>query len=226
MRQHPLQWMEFEAKLPVKLSGHAAIVYQGKLCLIGGYNWNEGRIPDAIYAMTLTPPYISQLLTRMSQPRKLHRAEVVNGKLFIFGGSATSYSKDAVDSVEVFDFITNESTPCASLPKPVCFMSTVTWGGMIIVVGGMNKNKEVLNDVIMYDPGTEQSKILPSMKHKRCGSSAVIMNNLIVVLGGWNGDQGHLNSLENFTMGSDVWGELQEITESRHWATAVVKPHN
>ncbi|XP_028414532.1 kelch-like protein 5 isoform X2 [Dendronephthya gigantea] len=224
MNQHPLRWTMFDGKLPVKLSGHDVIVYQGKLYIIGGYDGNERKTSNAIYEIALTPHYTAKLLTRMPEPKKNHRAELVNGKLFILGGTTSGLCKDALDSVVVYDFIKNEFKPCPSLPQPVFAMSTVTWGHMIIVVGGLNKNGQVLNDVIMYDTETGQSESLPCMIHKRCGSSVVIMNDVIVVFGGWNKEQGYLNSVESFTIGGDGWKELPGMIEKRYYATAVVKP--
>ena len=160
----------------------------------------------------------------MPQPRRHHRAEIVNGKLFILGGTAPSLREDAIDSVVVYDFIRNEIKQCQFLPKPVSLMSTVTWGNMIIIIGGADKNDEVLNDVIMYDTETGRSQNLPPMIHKRIGHCAIIINDVIVVLGGWNIEKKHLNSVETFTMGSDGWKELPGMKEKRHFATAVVKP--
>ena len=162
----------------------------------------------------------------MPQPRGNHRAEIVNGKLFILGGSTTRQSKDATDSVVVYDFIKNEIKPCVSLPEPVSEMSTVTWGNMIILVGGENKNGQALNDVIMYHIETGRSERLPSLKHKRRGASAVIVHDVIVVLGGWNREEEYLNSVESFTMGDDQWKELPGMKEKRWYGTAVVKPRN
>ncbi|XP_028414521.1 kelch-like protein 12 [Dendronephthya gigantea] len=225
MNHHPLRWTMFDGKLPVKLYAHEVIVYQGKLYTIGGYDGKERKTWNAIYEIALTPPYTAKLLTRMPEAiRRYHRAEHVNGKLFILGGVTTILSKDALDSVVVYDFHKNEFKPCPSLPQPVFAMSTVTWGHMIIVVGGFDKNGVVLNDVIMYDTETGRSERLPSMIHKRSDCSVVIMNDVIVVFGGWNKEQGILNSVESFTIGGDGWKELPGMIEKRRNATAVVKP--
>ena len=69
-------------------------------------------------------------------------------------------------------------------------MSTVTWGNMIVVLGGENKMGNVLNDVIMYDTETGQSERLPSLRDKRRGHCAVIMHDVIFVLGGWTRRRG------------------------------------
>ena len=226
MNQHPLRWTMFDGKLPVKLSVHDVTVYQDKLYIIGGNNRNEKKTSDAIYELSLAPPYTVKLLARMPQPRRDHRAEIVNGKLFILGGTSTGATKDGTDSVVVYDFIKSEIKPCPSLSKPVSGMSTVTWGNMVIVVGGVDKNDQVLNDVIMYHIETGRSERLPSLKHKRRRPSAVIMHDVIVVLGGWNKEEKYLNSVESFTMGDDQWKELPGMKEKRLYATAVVKPGN
>ena len=226
MNQHPLRWTMFDGKLPVKLSGHDVTVYQDKLYITGGENWNEKKTSDAIYELSLAPPYTVKLLARMPQPRRNHRAEIVNGKLFILGGATTGWSKDGTNSVVVYDFTKNEIKPCPSLPKPVSRMSTVTWGNTIIVVGGLDKNGQALNDVMMYHIETGRSERLPSLKHKRCAPSAVIVHDVIVVLGGGNKEEGVLNSVESFTMGDDQWKELPAMKEKRYYATAVVKPRN
>ena len=119
MNQHRLQWTMFDGKLPAKLSDHDVTVYQDKLYTIGGYNGNKKKTSDAIYELSLAPPYTVKLLARMPQPRSNHRAEIVNGKLIILGGSTTTATKGAIDSVVVYDFIKNEIQPCPSLSKPV-----------------------------------------------------------------------------------------------------------
>jgi hypothetical protein len=226
INQDPLRWMMFDGKLPVKLFSHDVVVYQGKLYVMGGYNWNEGKTTDNIYELSIIPPYTAKLLARMARPRNYHRAEIVNGKLFILGGTTTFFSKDTTDSVVVYDFIKNEVKPCPSLPKPVWGMSTVTWGNMVVLIGGQDKNDKVLNEVILYDTESGQSQKLPPLIHKRVGSSAVIMHDVIVVLGGYNKEEGHLNSVESFTMGDDHWRELPGMKEKRFGANAVVKPRN
>ena len=222
MTQQPLRWTMFDGKLLIKSAGHATVIDQNKLYVIGGQNYNEKKASDVIYEVDLAPPYPAKILARMPQSRRNHRAEIVNGKLFIVGGTTTGYSKDAIDSVVVYDFITKEFKTCPSLPTPVCRMSTVTWGNTIIVVGGQDKKSKVLNDVIMYDTETGRSERLPSMKHKRSGSSAILIDDVTVVLGGWNKERGHLNSVESFT--SDGWKELPGIQEKKYCATAVVIP--
>ena len=224
MNQDPLQWIMFGSKLSMKLYGHVALVHQDKLLVIGGQN--ADKVSDAILEVSLTPLYTSKLLGRMPKPRTYHGAELINDKLYILAGTTTGWSKDATDSVVVYDLVKNECKPCTSLPYPVTGMSSVTWGNMIIVVGGINKDKQALDDVIMYDTETGRSQVLPSLIYKRNGCSAVIVNDVIVAMGGWNDERGPLNSVECFTMGSEEWRELPGMIEKRYCVSAVVKPRN
>ena len=139
-----------------------------------------------------------------------------NGHLYVIGGTITGHSKDAIDSVVVYDFIENEIKSCTSLPNPVWLMSTVTWDNMIVVLGGVDKNGHALNDVIMYETETGQSERLPSLRDKRRGHCAVIMHDVIFVLRGWSEEKGWLNSVETFTMGSTERRELPGMKEKRH----------
>ena len=220
MNQDPLQWKLSDCKLPTKLGGHVVIVHQDKLLVIGGHI--EDKTSDAIHEVSLTPPYNPKVLCKMPKPRRNHSAELINGKIYILGGTTTGLAKDAMDSVFVYDLVKSKLKPCRPLPYSVCFMATATWGNMIIVVGGFNKDSQALNDVIMYDTVTGQSQILPSLIYKRNGCSAVIVNDVIVAMGGRNAEQRYLNSVECFTIGTEEWRELPGMIEKRRCACAVV----
>ena len=119
MNQYPLRWTIFDGKLPVMLSGHAVIVYHDKLYVVSGYNLSERKVSDRIYELTLTPPYTSKLLASMPQPRRNHSAVVVNGHLYVIGETTTGHTKDAINSVVVYDFIKSEMKSCLSLRHPL-----------------------------------------------------------------------------------------------------------
>ena len=225
INQHPPRWTISEG-LHFKLYSHVQIVYQEKLLVIGGYRSETNEISDEMHELSLPSPYTPTLLARMPQPRSMHRAEIVNGNLFILGGTTTSDPVDGLDSVIRYDPISNGFKICPPLPKPVCDMSTVTWGDKIIVLGGLDKNGRHLNDVIMYDTESGRSERLPSLKNKRSGHSAVIIADVIFVFGGMN--KRFLNLVESFMMGSSQqsWTEQPIMPEKRYGVTAVVKPLN
>ena len=220
------RWTVSNGKLPTKLMNHVLKVYDEKLLVIGGLDCDANKASNEINELALDKPYTPTLLTTMPEPRMHHAAEIVDDKLFIMGGKSRNVNDDEVvhDSVMVYDFITKEFKTCPSLPKPVYFMSTVTWGKKIIVIGGVDKNGGDLNDVIMYDIESGHCETLPSLRHKRSGHSTVMINDVIFVFGGWSQEEGDLNSVESFTIGSDGWKELPGMKEKRNFPAAVVKP--
>ena len=91
MDQDPVQWKLYDCKLPMKLSCHVAVVHQDKLLFIGGKS--KRKVSDAIHKVSLTPPYNSKRLCKMPKPRRFHRAELINGKIYILGGTTTGLLK-------------------------------------------------------------------------------------------------------------------------------------
>jgi N-acetylneuraminic acid mutarotase len=90
-------WVESQFKLPVPSCGHACVVYQNRVFLIGGSAFR--KTCDTIHEIQLIPPYTSRLLTKMPTPIRDHGAEIVNGKIYITGGRTTVFYKDATDTV-------------------------------------------------------------------------------------------------------------------------------
>ena len=218
------RWTISNGRLPAKLLGHVLKVYKEKLLVIGGLD-DTGKVSNEIHELALDKPYTPTLLATMPEPRMHHAAEIVNDTLFILGGRTNNDNEDEVilDSVMVYDFITKEFKTCRPLPKPVYFMSTVTWGKHIIVIGGGDKRAN-LNDVIRYDIESGHCETLPLLRRRRSGHSSVIIDDVIFVFGGFNTEQKYLNSVESFTLGSDGWKELSGMRVNRNRVTAVVKP--
>ena len=224
MNQGPFNWVLSACKMPEKLRGHAAVVHQNKMIVVGGAK--EDKVSDTIREVNLTAPYKSKLLGKMPKPRSYHSAEIVNGKMYILGGTTTGWNKDAMDSVLAHDLSKSGVKPCTPLPYAACNIATVTWGNMIIIIGGLNNQGQALNEVIMYDTDTGHYQRLPSLLYKRAGCAAVMVNDVIVAMGGRNADQGHLSSVECFILGNESWRQLPEMLNKRFFASAVVKPEN
>ena len=215
-------WVKSKFKLPVPSRGHTCVVYQNRLIVIGGCT---GRtVYDTICEIQLTPPYTSRLLTRMSKPLYYHGAEIVNNdKIFIIGGNTTGLSKDATNTVLMFDPTTNTCTELKSLPYRVQWMATVTWKDNVVILGGKDNQDNILNTVILYNVTTGSHRMLSEMTTKRNGCTAVIIGDNITVMGGKDETYGHLKSVECFNFNTNTWTELPAMTEARWGATAVVK---
>ena len=222
LAQHDGHWIKSKFKLPLELQDHVCVVYQNRLLVIGGSR-GFGTTYNSIYEIQLNPPYTSKLLTRMPRSVSLHGAELVNNKIYIFGGFMSQFARDAIDSVLVFDPTTNNCTELQPLPFAVSEMATITWKDNVVVLGGMNKEGCVLDTVILYNVTTGSHRMLPSMKMKRYGCTAVTIGDNIVVMGGSGDDFKELNSVECYNFDTNTWTEFPAMIKARVLATAVVK---
>lgn len=90
-----------------------------------------------------SPDSGSKSIKEMPQERMFFGAEIVNGKIYIFGG-IDSYIIDGSDntafsSVDYFDLQTKEWKQANSIPSGLHSFSTSSYNGMIYLIGGSNQ---------------------------------------------------------------------------------------
>ena len=205
--EKPGQWLDFDAKLPVKLYAHTNVVYQNRLIVTGGCTVRN-EASDGIYEILLTPPYSSKLLCKMPQPSVFHCSQLFEDNIFTFGGKKTVNNKESTDNVLLYNITTKKCEQKAPLPFAVNGMASVSCNDDVILMGGVDKNGNVLDTVVKYDVKTGKSELLPPMKYKRQGCAAVVTGNVVVVMGGYNEKQVQLNSVEYFNFDCYAWKEL------------------
>ncbi|XP_028415275.1 kelch domain-containing protein 8A-like [Dendronephthya gigantea] len=228
----PPQWITSSAKLPVPLSGHQTVVYQGKLIAIGGHNGSEGFNSDKIYEVCLTPPYSTNILCFMPQPRAGHGAELIGDEIFIFGGTKNVFAPN--DDVLVYNLVTREFRVMKSLPYAVHGMATVRQSGIVILLGGIDHNGEELDRVITYNIQSGEINSLPSMKEKR-GSCCAVRSVMPDSIAGCSSDEttevlvalGSLRDIkttEYYDFRSKRWKGMPSLIFPRKYSTMVASP--
>ena len=232
LAETPLQWRMSPARLPVPLSAHQTVVYEGKFIVIGGHDFNEGRNSDKIYEVLLTPPYTSRILRTLVTPVAWHGAELVGHEIFIFGGGRTP----AVPSSAVFCYSpgSNGLHDEQPLPTAVMGMATASKGRRVAVIGGLDCNDQELNEVFTYPIREGGLHALPQMNERRGGCSAVI--SLTLESGGSCssekvtdalfalGSVRSLNTVEGYSFESHRWIDMPPMREPRGFCSMVVAP--
>ena len=219
------QWMESAIKMPIKCRAHKIVRHENSAILTGGLIDGD-NVSDGIYEISLNSPYNTKLLTQMPDPRCGHGCEIIDNQVIMAGGRASTYLKDAKNTVYVYDLNNNECKTLPPLRLPVAQMPTVSYKDSVILIGGANENGETSNSVVMYDVKTGKIKMLPRLNHKRAASAAVITGNVIIVMGGYDYEtQTCLNSVECLDLSTtNVWRELSPMTTKRSSPTAVLTP--
>ena len=225
--QFPLKWVIFAGKLPAPMIRHQTFVYKGKLIVVGKYckteidgrGRNVSNYHHTIYEVLLSPPYSATQLYSLSRLSSIFISELVNNKLFIFGGS---YS-----DVMTYNLDTNECREMPNLPPfyPLEGMTNVQRRNYVIILGGKpaynNKTRDFEEvEMIKYNTVTGESKMLAPANNERVGCTAVITDDVIIAMGG----RTNVNSAECYNFQTNTWQALPVMRERRYLATAVVFP--
>ncbi|MFN2127821.1 MAG: Kelch repeat-containing protein, partial [Anaerolineales bacterium] len=145
--------------------------------------------------------------TKMPRARRIHASALVNGKIYIIGGSDEQFV--CFPEVDVFDPTTNEWTSAAAMPTPRMCLEAVALDNKIYVIGG---NEGLLygergeTTVEMYDPETDTWTTMADMNIGRRFFAACALNGKIYVFGGAEGYCGPLvASGEVYDPETDSW---------------------
>ena len=222
----PLKWVMFPVKLPAPMVRHQTFFYKGKLIVVGTYQEIErdkrGREVSKtsyhrIYEIFLSPPYSATQLYTLSDLSDRFIAELMDDKLFIFGGhkdNVKSYNLDANECGEM---------PHLPYPYPLYGMVNVQWNNYVILLGGgtyYNGRHLDKIDMIQYNTITGESKRLAPTNMQRLGCAAVITDDVIIAMGGIH----CVNSVECYNFHTNTWQALPVMKARRYQATAVVFP--
>ena len=174
------------SQLPIECSGHKTIILNHHLWMVGGYKKGDKWCSDAIYMIPIDSPQSWVVKCLMPSALSYHCLEMVNGnELLIAGGTTTGMVCDAVDTVLLYNTVTNTLQEMHPLPFPMDDMATVKHGEDVIIIGGHNKHGEELKTVFKYNCKKNKCEQLVGMKYKRSECAAVISGNKVFVMGGY-----------------------------------------
>ena len=213
-------------ELPFECYGHKTALLNDNIWVIGGKDHHEVSLCSNVICMVPTYSRLSfQIKYEMAKPVSFHGLEVVNdSQLLILGGSRTGANSDAVNTVLLYDTVTNVLRELRPLPFAILDMATVKHGDDVIIIGGTNKDGDHLNTVLKYVFERQECVLLPVMKHKRAECAAVISGNNLFVMGGFNKEQKYLSSVECLDLEHLVWHDLPPMKEAKSRMAAVVLP--
>lgn len=89
------QWT-FVGEMPYGFSSHTTAIHNGKIWIVGNYNLNDQQLA---YYDTQANEFVT--INSNIKPRRHANAEIINGKLYVFGGAETSYASSTLTSMQV-----------------------------------------------------------------------------------------------------------------------------
>jgi len=159
----------------------------------------------------------------MPTTRYGHSASVVNGKIYVIGGSNTPDAAISLAAVEEYNPATDTWTTKANMPAGRCFHSASVVNGKIYTIGGSTRGQTDSAIVEAYDPAADTWATKANMPTERCFHCASVVDGKIYVFAGemWP-EQSKVLSVEMYDPATDTWTTRTDIPTPRAWPSASV----
>lgn len=222
-------WIGNAEPLPVSIDHSAAVQFEGKIYIVGGFLGLEKTPTDRMFIYDPTKDEWTEG-ARLPSPRGALAADFVNGTLYAFGGLDSSQTP--VTTNWAYDPRTNTWTEKAPMPTARHHVASAVIDGKIYAIGGrtLGNGEEPPGDVNvaesnfdvneMYDPQTDTWTTKQPMQEKRSGFGATTLNGQIYVFGGQAVD-GVFESVEKYDPSIDQWTYLTSLPSPRMGLEAV-----
>ncbi|GFN78954.1 upf0672 protein c3orf58 [Plakobranchus ocellatus] len=176
-------------------------------------------VSNALYVFDQTEA-AWQTRAKMHMSRSQFSLVVVDGFVYAVGGQDGA---EILSSVERYDPPTNTWTLIRPLPKPLRFMTAVSYKGRLYVFGGETR-MDVSAAVLRYDPLEDSWEELPPMKTPRVLAGSVVFRDKIYVIGGnsalsdkWRREylpEHCVTSVEIFDPSTNTWSQGPSLSNA------------
>lgn len=168
---------------------HTVNELNGKIYVVGGASTETSAF---LYKTALVYDRSSgewtQIPLNKNKGRRVHCSCVVDGKLFVIGGSDTTINTNTavLATMDMFDPNTGVWVSKDPMPTKRSHIACASMDGKIYVMGGFHSTNDLngVKTLEMYDTQNNTWSTLPDMPTKRGAHSAVAYNGKIYVLGG------------------------------------------
>ena len=208
-------WIQ-KADMPTPRRAFSSSVVDGKIYVFGGAPWGGARKAEATASTEEYDPATDTWTTKADMPtaRWGSSASVVNGKIYVFGGTVGGTER-VFSTVEEYDPATDTWKTKADMPTARWSLSTSVVNGKIYAIGGDPKGQSNTSTVEEYDPAADTWTTRADMPTSRFGLSTSAVDGKIYAFGGApNFTQPAFSTVEEYDPATDTW------TTKAHMPTA------
>jgi N-acetylneuraminic acid mutarotase len=200
-----------EADLPVPVHHPMAAGYRGRVYVAGGYGPDHAQLAT-LFAFTGDG---WTRLASMPEDRAAGGAAIVNGKLYVVGGTTSSPAGRLARTMLVYDIAANRWTTRRG-PTPREHLGVATLGGRIYVVGGRTAGFDTNMALVeAFNPRTGRWTRLPKVPGRRGGTGAAGTGRSIVSVGG-EAPAGTIRTVYRYDVRRRRWSRLPNLPTPRH----------
>jgi N-acetylneuraminic acid mutarotase len=152
----------------------------------------------------------------------------VDGKIYLFGGLASSESESSItlNNTQIYDPATDTWTAGAAMPTGRYLATAAAVGGKIYVMGGRTITSAgaggPVNANEAYDPATNTWAVMASMPSAVRGHAATVYDNKIYVFGGNTGT--YQKTVRIYDPSTNGWSTAANMPQVRAYGAAVYVP--
>lgn len=145
---------------------------------------------------------------------------VSDGKAYIIGGRTLGEGHYGVDTVNVYDPLTDTWTEKAPMPTARWGLGCAVLDGRIYAIGGtqargVTNDMEVIDAVEIYDPESDTWTEMKPVTNPRFGIACAPVKDKIMVFGGAYNRLENRDLVEEYDLSNDRWRELSPMDTQR-----------
>lgn len=208
-----ISWAQ-EADLPLPVDHTMAAGYRGRVYVAGGYGPGRARL-TTLFAFTGED---WTRLAPMPEQRAAGGAAIVNGKLYVVGGTTASTiggPSTLAKTMLVYDIAADRWSTRRG-PTPREHLGVTALGGKIYAVGGRTAGFDTNMRVMeAFNPRTGRWSKLPRVPGRRGGTGAAGTGRWIVSAGG-EATSGTIRTVFRYDVRRRRWSRLPNLPTARH----------
>ena len=158
--------------------------------------------------------------TDMPTPRFGHGAAVIDGKIYVIGGSHANVT--GLPTMQVYDPVADAWDEKADMPTKRYFHSTSVVNGKIYVIGGCLAPWTARPVVEVYDPDNDTWVKKADMPTSRAAHATSVVDGLIYAIGGVDNNKNPLSTVEAYDPATDTWTKKTNMPTRRSWLSTCV----
>ena len=203
------------SRLLIRLSTVALAIVTGivALCLGVHYiNLDSNLVLLVTLGQSHSPPFWATGES-MHEPREEIGGALLNGKIYVVGGSDENGITDSVDYADPRPMSGLLRPP---LPGPRDHIGVATFNGKLYAVGGFDHADIPTDQLLIYDPKIDEWQEGKSMPTARGALATEFINGTLYAVGGVDSTHNVVSTNEAYDPETDTWTERSPMPTARH----------
>ncbi|HPN32495.1 MAG TPA: kelch repeat-containing protein, partial [bacterium] len=194
-------------KLLIPRYGHCCVTDSLYLYSIGGFASDTDAL--GVIERLNTQTGQSEILTDKIIKRGFAAAQILNGKIYIFGGESKKQNGFRIiyDDLEIFDIESKKIILNEKMPLSLTKSASVVFEDTIYIVGGFTFQKLKFNSGVLFAYNTKSKEWSECQEMNEVKeTSAIIDGDGIYIFGGANGKKSY-NKIDKYSIPENSWTE-------------------